>query len=77
MITIDIRGMREREALTSIRDAMAHFCMTEFRAEILADEQASLNKIKMFGAMSGCRSRIDQRDGHWAVLMEGDASSCR
>jgi hypothetical protein len=69
--------MHEREALTLIRDAMARFCMTEFSAEILADEQVSLNKIKTFGAMSGCRSRIDRRDGHLAVLMEGDAASCR
>ena len=77
MIRIDVRGMRGQEVFVRIRETVSQFCGKELKAEILTDDPEAIPKIKAFSSMSGCTAEVNAKDGHWSIMIEGDACSCR
>jgi hypothetical protein len=73
---VDFRGLKHPEPLKKIRTIIRSMCTRHVDVKVMIDTCDYGKIIKMFADMTGCKTKIEQREGYCMVIIEGDSCKC-
>jgi len=72
-VEIDGRETELQELFVKLKEIMCSSCGKEVDVDILVKSGSDSRKVNAFASMSGCRTRIEKKEGHYIVHISGYA----
>ncbi|MBI5187620.1 MAG: sulfurtransferase TusA family protein [Nitrospirae bacterium] len=73
---IDVRGLEDPEPLKKLKEALSSQCATDVFIEVMVDTKEYVKKIQAFASMSGCTTKVEEKNGYWLVRVRGGTCKC-
>ncbi|MDA8170192.1 MAG: hypothetical protein M0Z59_10935 [Nitrospiraceae bacterium] len=75
MVTVDVRGLKDKEPFKKVREALGR-CEEGELVNVLVGTEHEARQMRSFMVMSGCNVDLSEKDGHWELKMTGKNCNC-